>query len=97
MSRVSRRKFLQTTLAAAATVTIGGTKSSGRVMGANDRVRIAVAGLNVLAFYSTTFHRLLARAADAAPPLGARIAGSVSLCAWIGVLAAGRLLTFFRP
>ncbi|MFM8273795.1 MAG: Gfo/Idh/MocA family protein [Gemmata sp.] len=46
MSRVSRRKFLQTTLAAAATVTIGGTKSSGRVMGANDRVRIAVAGLN---------------------------------------------------
>jgi hypothetical protein len=57
----------------------------------------AVAGLNVLAFYSTTFHRLLARAADAAPPLGARIAGSVSLCAWIGVMAAGRLLTFFRP
>ncbi len=46
MSRVSRRKFLQTSLAAAATVTIGGTKSSARVMGANDRIRIAVAGLN---------------------------------------------------
>lgn len=46
MSRVSRRRFLQTTLATAATVTIGGTKSSARVTGANDRIRIAVAGLN---------------------------------------------------
>lgn len=46
MSHVSRRRFLQTTLATAATVTIGGTKSSARVMGANDRIRIAVAGLN---------------------------------------------------
>ena len=46
MPAVSRRKFLHTSLAAAATVTIGGTKSSARVMGANDRVRVAVAGLN---------------------------------------------------
>ena len=46
MSRVTRRKFLQCSLAAAAGVTIGGTKSSARVMGANDRIRIAVAGLN---------------------------------------------------
>src|SRR5262249_44042251 len=46
MTRVNRRKFLQTTLATAATITIGGTKSSAKVMGANDRIRIAVAGLN---------------------------------------------------
>ena len=46
MSRVSRRKFLQCSLAAAAGVTIGGTKSSARVRGANDRIRIAIAGLN---------------------------------------------------
>jgi predicted dehydrogenase len=46
MSRVSRRRFLQTTLATAATVTIAGTKSSAKVMGANDRIRVAVAGLN---------------------------------------------------
>lgn len=46
MTRVNRRKFLQTTLATAATITISGTKSSGRAMGANDRIRIAVAGLN---------------------------------------------------
>src|SRR5688500_17011643 len=35
--------------------------------------------------------------ADAPPPLGARVAGGVSLTAWIGVMSAGRLLTFFRP
>jgi predicted dehydrogenase len=46
MTQVTRRNFLQTTLATAATVTIAGTKSSARVMGANDRIRVAVAGLN---------------------------------------------------
>ncbi len=45
MSRVSRRRFLQTALAAA-TVTVAGTKSSGQVRGANDTIRLAVAGLN---------------------------------------------------
>jgi predicted dehydrogenase len=46
MSHLSRRKFLQQTLAAAATVTIAGTKSSGRVVGANDTIRLGVAGLH---------------------------------------------------
>src|SRR5262249_39002144 len=46
MARVTRRSFLKSTLATAATVTIAGTKSSGRVLGANDTVRVAVAGLN---------------------------------------------------
>jgi predicted dehydrogenase len=45
MSRLTRRSFLQTTLAGA-TVAISGTKSSGRVIGANDTVRVAIAGLN---------------------------------------------------
>jgi predicted dehydrogenase len=45
MVRQSRRRFLKT-LAAAATVTIAGTKSSGRVLGANEALRIGVAGLN---------------------------------------------------
>jgi hypothetical protein len=56
----------------------------------------AVAGLNVVLFYAGTFARLATLGADDPPPLGARIAGAVSLCAWIGVMAAGRLLTFFR-
>ncbi len=46
MSKMNRRSFLSKTLAAAATVTIAGTKSTGRVLGANDTIRIGVAGLH---------------------------------------------------
>lgn len=47
MSRLNRRKFLkQSALVAGSTFIIGGTKSSRPVLGANDRVRIAIAGLN---------------------------------------------------
>ena len=56
-----------------------------------------IAGINVLVFYTATFKRLLALEEGEAPLLAARLAGGVSLCAWIGVMAAGRLLTFFRP
>jgi hypothetical protein len=56
-----------------------------------------IAGLNVLVFYTASFRSLLSRAPGEGPPLPARVAGAVSLCAWIGVMAAGRLLTFFRP
>src|SRR5580698_2921214 len=48
-SHLSRRKFMGRSLAAAgvgAGFAIGGTKSSGRVIGANDTVRLAIAGLN---------------------------------------------------
>jgi predicted dehydrogenase len=43
---LTRRSFLKDTLAAAATVTLAGTKSSGKVIGANDTIRLAVAGIN---------------------------------------------------
>ncbi len=46
MSEMNRRSFLRKTLAAAATVTIAGTKSTGRVLGANDTIRLGVAGLH---------------------------------------------------
>jgi predicted dehydrogenase len=46
MSKFTRREFAAGTIAAMATITVAGTKSSGNVRGANDRVRIAVAGLN---------------------------------------------------
>jgi predicted dehydrogenase len=48
-SNLNRRQFMGRSLAAAgvgAGFAIGGTKSSGRIVGANDTVRIAVAGLN---------------------------------------------------
>jgi hypothetical protein len=64
------------------------------------RVKVScmlIAGLNVMFFYTRVFRRLEALGPDAAPPVGARLAGAVSLTMWVGVMAAGRLLTFFRP
>jgi predicted dehydrogenase len=48
MSRRNRRDFLKRAAGglAAVTFTISGTKASGRVLGANDRIRIALAGIN---------------------------------------------------
>jgi len=48
MLRQHRRDFLKRAAAGglAATFAISGTKASGRVLGANDRVRVAVAGIN---------------------------------------------------
>src|SRR5262245_17723831 len=45
MNHCTRRRFLKSTFAAA-TVTIAGTKSSGRVLGANDVIRVGVAGIH---------------------------------------------------
>ena len=47
MSRLSRRRFVQAAAAASTAFplfTIGGTKASGKVIGANDTVRVGVAG-----------------------------------------------------
>ncbi|MBI3864536.1 MAG: Gfo/Idh/MocA family oxidoreductase [Planctomycetia bacterium] len=45
-SRTTRRRFLKQSLAAMATVTIAGTKSSGKVLGANEAIRVGVAGIH---------------------------------------------------
>ncbi|MDP7302654.1 MAG: Gfo/Idh/MocA family oxidoreductase, partial [Pirellulaceae bacterium] len=49
MSKFTRRNFLKTTAAASAAFplfTIAGTKASGRVIGANDTIRIGVTGIH---------------------------------------------------
>jgi predicted dehydrogenase len=46
MANTSRRSFLKTSAVCAAGFTIAGTKASGRVLGANDVIRVGVAGLN---------------------------------------------------
>src|SRR6476661_10464686 len=49
MKKVSRRGFLKGVAAAGASfplVTIAGTKASGRVLGANDVIRVGVAGIH---------------------------------------------------
>lgn len=46
MSRTSRRAFLRTTSALGGSLLITGTRASGQIGGASERVRIAVAGVN---------------------------------------------------
>ena len=47
MSTTSRRNFIKnSTVASGATLLLAGTSSSQKVLGANDRLRVAVAGLN---------------------------------------------------
>ena len=45
MNRMTRRSFVKAGVAGAV-ATIAGTKSTGRVIGANDTIRLAICGLN---------------------------------------------------
>jgi len=58
---------------------------------------IALAGVNVLVFYATTFRTVSTLGAGAETPRGARIAGAASLVLWTAVIVCGRLITFYRP
>ena len=58
---------------------------------------MSIAGINVLVFYTTMFKRVKTLGPGEQAPLAARIIGGVSLTCWLGVIAFGRLLTFYRP
>jgi hypothetical protein len=58
---------------------------------------MALAGLNMAVFYLTVARPALATGPGAAVPLAARVVAAVSLLSWLGVIAGGRLITFFRP
>ena len=58
---------------------------------------IALAGLNALAFYATSYRRTTSEHAPADAPPVAKFIAVVSLSLWIGVIITGRLLTFHRP
>lgn len=58
---------------------------------------MAIAALNIAVFYATTARAVAGLTPDGQAPLHARVIAVVSLAAWIGVIAGGRLLTFFRP
>jgi hypothetical protein len=60
-------------------------------------VFILIAGFNVMFFYTGVFRRLEEKSENRHAPIAARIVGGISLAAWIGVMSAGRLITFFRP
>lgn len=58
---------------------------------------LVIGGINIAIFYSVYFRRVLQLGPGEMAPLGARIIGGVSLFVWLGVMTAGRLLTFYRP
>ncbi len=58
---------------------------------------LALAGLNMALFYLTASRRVRTLGPDDAPPLALRLFAGVSLACWIGVIAAGRVITAYRP
>jgi hypothetical protein len=58
---------------------------------------IAAAGVNALTFYLTTYRKVTANGAPVGAPPAAKAMAAISLSLWIGVIIAGRLLTFYRP
>lgn len=63
-------------------------------------VAMGIAGLNALAFHFITEYTLVDWDAGETPPLGAKLAGGLSIILWANVIVAGRLipyaLTWFR-
>jgi len=58
---------------------------------------LGIAGLNMALFYLTAARGLRALPADASAPIAARVFAAISLTAWFGVIACGRVITAFRP
>ena len=57
---------------------------------------VVLAGINVLVFYLALAKKVEALGPDDDAPLGAKLIGAASLLLWIGVMSAGRLLTFYH-
>lgn len=58
---------------------------------------IALAGLNMALFYATTAGKLARLGPNDPLPTAARVFAGVSLTSWLLVIAAGRVITAFRP
>lgn len=58
---------------------------------------LALAGVNMVAFYLLAARRLRGLAPGERAPWQARVFALVSLASWTGVIAAGRVITAFRP
>ncbi|MFC3101902.1 hypothetical protein [Altererythrobacter lauratis] len=58
---------------------------------------MALAGVNMALFYATTARRLARLGPHDPIPRGARWFAGVSLASWLFVIAAGRVITAFRP
>jgi hypothetical protein len=60
-------------------------------------VFLMIAGLNAGTFYLTSYRSVCGTAEAYDAPRKAKAIAAISLCAWMGVITCGRLLTFFRP
>jgi hypothetical protein len=59
---------------------------------------MVIAGINILAFYSTSaFAEMKTLPSGADAPTRLKLIAGISLAMWIGVLICGRFLTWFRP
>jgi hypothetical protein len=58
---------------------------------------LTIAGLNAGAFYVTSYRQVCGGPPTFDAPLRAKAIAAISLCAWLGVITCGRLLTFYRP
>jgi len=58
---------------------------------------IGIGGLNAMTFYVTSYRRVCGTETCYEAPLRAKAIAAISLCAWLGVITCGRLLTFYRP
>src|SRR5579871_3782202 len=61
------------------------------------RLKVAfllLAGANVAVFQRTVARRIAYWDENATPPLGARLAGGISLALWAGIVVAGRMIAY---
>jgi hypothetical protein len=58
---------------------------------------ILIAGVNASTFYLTSYRQVFGAASTGDVPRRAKLIAAISLCAWMGVITGGRLLTFYRP
>jgi hypothetical protein len=55
---------------------------------------LVLAGVNALVFYVTPFRKVATWDNASTPPVGARLAGVLSILLWLGIVAAGRWIGF---
>ena len=60
-------------------------------------VFMALAGMNIVLFYTTAFRKANAVGAGADAPMQIKLIAGASFFLWLAVLVCGRLLTFYRP
>jgi hypothetical protein len=58
---------------------------------------LLLAGANVLVFSRTVSRRVEGLASGETAPRAARWMAGISLCLWVAILCAGRMIAFFKP